>query len=61
MAESEKKYYDPEYDRIVDESVPRKQYEWFSKQSWFHKTYRQFLEDNFLPADKAEFIMGREW
>lgn len=35
MAESEKKYYDPEYDRIVDESVPKQQYEWFAKQSWF--------------------------
>ena len=35
-----KKYYDPEYDRIVDESVPRKQYEWFKGQSWFHKIGR---------------------
>ena len=26
-----KKYYDPEYDRIVDESVPKKQYEWFAE------------------------------
>ena len=29
-----KKYYDPEYDRVVDESVPKKQYEWFKSQSW---------------------------
>ena len=42
-----KKYYDPEYDRIVDESVPRKHYEWFKSQSWFHKSYEQFLEENF--------------
>lgn len=42
-----KKYYDPECDRIVDESVPRKQYEWFKSQSWFHKSYEQFLEENF--------------
>ena len=43
-----KKYYDPEYDRIVDESVPKKQYEWFAAQRWFHKTYEEFLKDNFL-------------
>ena len=30
----ERKFYDPEYDRIVDESVPKKQYAWFSAQSW---------------------------
>ena len=42
-----KKYYDPAYDRIVDESVPRKQYEWFKGQSWFHKSYEQFLAENF--------------
>ena len=42
-----KKYYDPEYDRIVDESVPRKQYEWFKGQSWFRKSYEQFLTENF--------------
>ena len=42
-----KKYYDPEYDRIVDESVPRKQDEGFKGQSWFHKSYEQFLAENF--------------
>lgn len=49
-----KKFYDPEYDRIVDESVPKKQYEWFSQQSWFHKTYIQFLSDNFLNEDETK-------
>lgn len=49
-----KKFYDPEYDRIVDESVPKKQYEWFRKQSWFHKNYEQFLADNFLNEDMTE-------
>lgn len=49
-----KKFYDPEYDRIVDESVPKKQYEWFRKQSWFHKSYEQFLADNFLNEDMTE-------
>ena len=37
-----KRYYAPEYDRVVDESVPRKQYEWFKRQSWFHSSYEQF-------------------
>lgn len=49
-----KKYYDPEYDRIVDESVPKKQYEWFSARSWFHKTYEEFLSDNFLNEDMTK-------
>lgn len=47
-------YYDPEYDRVVDESVPRKQYEWFKQQNWFHKTYEQFLADNFLNEDMTK-------
>ena len=42
-----KKYYDPEYNRVVDESVPRKQYEWFKSQRWFHKSYEQFLAESF--------------
>ena len=49
-----KKYYDPEYDRVVDESVPKKQYEWFSAQRWFHKTYEEFLKDNFLNENMSE-------
>lgn len=51
-----KKYYDPEYDRVVDESVPKKQYEWFKSQSWFHKSYEQFLADNFLNEDLTEIM-----
>jgi hypothetical protein len=46
-----KKFYDPEYDRVVDEAVPMSQYEWFKQQSWFHKTYEEFLADNFLNED----------
>lgn len=49
-----KKYYDPEYDRIVDESVPKGQYEWFRSQGWFNQTYEQFLADNFLNEDMTE-------
>lgn len=47
-----KKYYDPEYDRIVDESVPKKQYEWFAQQCWFHKSYEEFLADNFTEGQQ---------
>ena len=46
-----KKYYDPEYDRIVDESLIQEQYKWFSKQGWFHKDYETFKRDNFLNED----------
>ena len=43
-----KEYYDPEYDRVVDESVPKMQYELFAKQKWFHQSYAEFLANNFL-------------
>ena len=42
-----RKFYDPEYDRIVDESTVRQQYEWFAQRTWFHKTFEQFAEENF--------------
>lgn len=42
-----KRYYDPEYDRIVDESVVKEQYDWFKQWSWFHKSLEQFAEENF--------------
>lgn len=45
-----KKYFDPEYNRIIDESVTREQYEYFVSQCiWFNKNYEQFLADNFRP------------
>lgn len=56
-----KKYYDPEYDRIVDESVPKKQYEWFAAQKWFHKTYEEFLADNFLNEDMTKITAVAEY
>ena len=49
--EAANQYYDPEYDRVVDESVPKMQYKLFAKQTWFHKTYQQFLADNFLTVN----------
>lgn len=48
----ERKFYDPEYDRVVDELIPQKQYEWFSKQPWFHQTYEDFLIKNFIAIEK---------
>lgn len=52
-------YYDPEYDQVVDESVPRRQYEWFNKNaSWFDQTYEQFLAENFLNEDGTEIKNG---
>ena len=42
-----RKFYDPEYDRMVDENTVRHQYEWFAQQTWFHKTFEQFAEENF--------------
>ena len=50
----ERKFYDPEYDRIVDESVPKRQYEWFHAQSGFYKTYEEFLQDNFTELKDGE-------
>lgn len=47
-----RKFYDPEYDRIVTEDVPKKQYEYFKKQPWFTKTYEQFLAENFIPEEE---------
>lgn len=55
MISENNKYYDPEYDRVVDENVIKNQYEWFSKQKWFDKTYEQFKDDNFrLLTDSDE-------
>lgn len=42
-----RRFYDPEQDKLVNENVPKHQYEWFSQQSWFNKTYEEFLADNF--------------
>lgn len=47
MCKENNRYYDPEYDRVVDETVIRNQYNWFAKQTWFHKTYEQFRDENF--------------
>lgn len=54
-----KYYYDPEYDRIVDESVPVKQYANLRASGWLAKSLKDFVADNFIPlrtvAD-AEFL-----
>lgn len=47
-------YYDPEYSRIVDESEVRRQYDFFSKESWFDKSFEQFAEENFVEENKCD-------
>lgn len=46
-----KKYYDPEYDRIVTQDEVRRQFDYFNSQPWFSKTYEQFRDENFLPEE----------
>lgn len=43
----EKKFWDPEYDRIVTEDVIKKQFEHFKKDEFFKKSYEEFKKDNF--------------
>lgn len=45
-------YYDPEYDRTVDETVIRNQYEWFMTNMSMTKTYEQFRDDNFVKIER---------
>ena len=47
-----RKYYDPEYDRTVDEAEVKRQYEWFVKQTWFHKSFEKFAEENFTEINE---------
>lgn len=43
-----KKYYDPEYDKIVSEGYVRNQYNWFkNNMPYLHQTFEQFAENNF--------------
>lgn len=49
-----RKYYDPEYDRTVDETEVRRQYDWFKQQSWFHKSFEEFAEENFEVDDDPD-------
>lgn len=47
-----KRYYDPEYDRIVDETEVIRQYEWFKNHcGWFKETFEEFAKDNFIPEE----------
>lgn len=43
----EKKFWDPEYDRIVTEDVIKKQFEHFKNMEFFNKSYEEFKKDNF--------------
>ena len=51
-----KHYYDPEYDRIVDENEVKRQYEWFSKQAWFSKSLEDFTKDNFDEVNRYKVM-----
>ncbi|MBU5332072.1 hypothetical protein KQI61_07660 [Anaerocolumna aminovalerica] len=62
------RYYDYEYSRIVDEQEVKRQYNYFSSQSWFNKTYEEFANDNFreikelteTDREDEDFIYGQE-
>jgi len=59
-----KMYYDPEYDRIIDEKEVRRQYDWFQKnQDGFCKTFEQFASENFTSEDECDItqLVGSEW
>lgn len=55
-----KKYYDPEYERIVTEDVVRRQYEWFSNQKWFNKTFEQFAQENFTLIERGKMAFYKK-
>lgn len=43
-----KKYYDPEYDKIVSKGYVRNQYNWFkNNMPYLHKSFDQFAAENF--------------
>lgn len=47
------KFYDWEYERVVDEWVPLSQYLYFSESvPWFSKSYVDFLKENFWTEDE---------
>ena len=52
------RYYDPEYDRFVDEDVIKKQYEWFAQFKSFHKTYEEFRDENFRSEEVGRHLIG---
>lgn len=53
-------YYDPEYDREVDENIIRQQYDYFSQQNWFNKSYEQFRAENFMEISDNKGNQSKE-
>lgn len=50
-----KKYYDPEYDRIVTENEVMRQYKWFEQNMpWLHETFEQFADKNFTLIERGK-------
>lgn len=48
-----KRYYDPEYDRFVDESFILAQFEYFKT---LCTNYTEFKENNFIPEEKCKCL-----
>lgn len=44
-------YFDPEHDKVVDESYIRRQYDRMVKYGYTHKSYDQYVQDNFIVKD----------
>ena len=49
------RYYDPEYDRFVEESVILAQFEYF-KNEGMCTNYKEFKENNFIPEEKCKCL-----
>lgn len=58
--EGVKMYYDPEYDREVDENIIKQQYDYFSQQNWFNKSYEQFRTENFMEISDNKGNQSKE-
>ena len=49
-----RKFYDPEYDKIVSETYVRNQYNWFeNNMPYLHQTFESFAEKNFIEITEA--------
>ena len=49
-----KLYYDYEYERLVDETIPEHQYRYFKENMGYTESYETFLKDNFWTLDKLD-------
>ena len=49
-----KLYYDYEYERLVDETIPKSQYNYFKEHEGCTESYETFLKENFWTLDKLD-------